>query len=61
MEERYEKVTREIEERDEDFKEALANYELEKGKEELTQIMEHIQYLENRTGNPINGKSLRIF
>ena len=59
MEERYEKVIREIEERDEEFKEVLANYELEKGKEELTQIMEHIQYLENRTGNPINGKSLR--
>ena len=59
MEERYEKVIREIEERDDEFKEVLANYELEKGREQLTHFMEHIQYLESQTHNPINGKSLR--
>ena len=59
MEERYEKVIREIEERDDEFKEQLANYELEKGREQLTHFMEHIQYLESQTHNPINGKSLR--
>ena len=57
MEEKCEKVIKEIEEIDDEFTEALAKYEVEKGREQLMHFIEHIQYLESQI--PISGKSLR--